>query len=107
MTHPLGGAYHRRGRATQHLDELKDEVEKLRKRLPASIGARVPTSEIPPLLSILIGEIAYNLGAALDYLAYELWWHDDKTDPGNQSAFGRPSGREKVSPKHKLMFEEY
>lgn len=81
MKPSLDGAYARVDRAAKHLADLKEEIEllwRLRPDLPDGIpagltGTFVHISEsLPPIISILIGEIVYNLRAALDYLIYEL-----------------------------------
>jgi len=97
--HPLDGAIERVVRAREHLSDLKIRVaairwdkirgvtiKKQRVRTPfppnkwayANVvyagGADFP----PPIISILVGEIIYNLRAALDYLVYELACFDAK-----------------------------
>jgi hypothetical protein len=85
--HPLDPAFARINRADDHLRALADKVEK---RSLAQIDAfsLLPNPEQPrsikldfgaavalPLdfiFGILVGEICYNLRAALDYLVYEL-----------------------------------
>ena len=107
MSHPLDGAYLRRDRAKHHLRELSAQVEDMRKTFTGTLlrQSSAPITPIPPLWSILTGEVAYNLCAALDYLVYELWWHDDGTEPGKSSAFGRASGREKLTAQHRMMLD--
>ena len=86
--HPLDGAYVRLDRAMEHLAELKAlnatflnaEAKRMRKsaRLDTSANPDVelyfdpPTGDIPTRFSVLIGEIASDLRASLDYLVFEL-----------------------------------
>jgi hypothetical protein len=80
----LDNAYARVRRAKQHLTSLKHEFAL---NPPASVSIPAFTTgvfqdtvnvvrptqvDIPPIVSILIGETIYNLRAALDYLVYEL-----------------------------------
>ena len=86
--HALDGAYVRLDRATEHLTELKAlnaafltaEAKRMREsaRLDTSADPNVelyfdpPTGDIPSRFSVLIGEIASDLRASLDYLVFEL-----------------------------------
>ncbi len=92
--HPLDGAYERVIRAGVHLRDLNRRVNILGERISDSIvvyqqprtfllpnGERVeafsnelsvPVRITPGIISILVGEIIYNLRSALDYLIYEL-----------------------------------
>src|SRR5207244_3188884 len=84
MPHPLDGAFQRVSRAGEHLEQLKREIEAFRhhQRQLVLFDFQSRSKEdllgdgtevAPPLLfSILIGEVCYNLRAALDYLIYEL-----------------------------------
>lgn len=90
-SHPLDRAFARVNRAEEHLAELvrhiairgKKQVEAFRfepnpqepKKIVMNRGQ--PLS-IEPIFGILIGEICYNLRAALDYLIYELAILDSK-----------------------------
>jgi len=92
---PLDGAYHRVRRAGKHLANLKRRADAFcQVKSDAVVIERKPetfllpdgrevkgvlgsassflTKPIPPIISILVGEIVYNLRAALDYLIYEL-----------------------------------
>jgi hypothetical protein len=81
--HPLDGAFERVSRAEKHLSDLKARIRKAEANLSlvkfkrkngrtsASSKPFVPFRR-PAVLSILVGEIIYNLRAALDYLVYEL-----------------------------------
>jgi len=94
MTHPLDGAFARVNRADVHIQELKILIERFRKdnedklvpheeltgatfvvkpgqAMSMEIKSR-PVPDIPEDISILVGEVIYNLRAALDYLIYEL-----------------------------------
>ena len=92
--HPLDGAYERVKRARKHLADLKRRIKSISQevgdavvieRKPATrllpdgreilvvLGsASVPFGPVPHIVSILVGEVVYNLRAALDYLVYEL-----------------------------------
>ena len=91
--HPLDGAYERVSRAGKHLIDLKHGIDIVRQqkldgvvvktqriRLRPPVGEKwaafrvieVPPSHQPLRLGVLVGEIIYNLRAALDYLVYEL-----------------------------------
>lgn len=98
--HSLDGAYKRFGRANEHMLDLERRISTLLQedfkratketqfiRSP-QIGAdhipflvfRFPPKLPPPICSILVGEIIYNLRAALDYLVYELACFDSKQE---------------------------
>jgi len=82
MSRLLHAAQARVGRADEHLANLKALIESVRKEYsdaPVEDDFRLSmSSEVPgieserPLISILLGEIVYNLRAALDYLVYAL-----------------------------------
>src|SRR5262249_11398095 len=81
MNLALHGADIRVQRADDHLKELKrleaglpkPNVIEERDFLGGAVTIeRITKDEIPPMTSILIGEVVYNLRAALDYLVYEL-----------------------------------
>ena len=97
---PLDGAYRRVNRATQHLDELKRGIDIFRQNKTNGIAVdyqrmRSPVKQnefiyirnvrgrpipVPQQFSVLVGEIIYNLRAALDYLVYELACFDSKQE---------------------------
>jgi hypothetical protein len=99
MNH-LDGAYKRVNRASKHLNDLKQEIKLFRQnkingisidyqRIRSPIkrnefiyirNARSRPIPVPQEFSILIGEIIYNLRAALDYLVYELACFDSKQE---------------------------
>jgi hypothetical protein len=84
--HPLDGAFQRVDRAEEHIVELKRLINDFRQRYLDASTTRFdpdppyhPHPVHPPLtphaehkLSIVLGEICYNLRSALDYLVYEL-----------------------------------
>jgi hypothetical protein len=102
MKRSLAGAFARIDRADRHIDELKLLIEGYRKSqedkfiadekatnarinqlLRFSPGdkfsSRFTNKTLPdfPLeAAVIVGEVIYNLRAALDYLVYELAWHD-------------------------------
>ena len=92
--HPLDGAYERINRASEHLVDLKQRLNRIRDIYKNRIASQyytelrrlsfqdryqvvnVGTKTIEPIISIVVGEIIYNLRAALDYLIYELGCFD-------------------------------
>ena len=86
LPHPLKGAFDRVDRAQEHMAELKREVAshgqchhdactiafdpQFSNALTCIHPVQFP--RIPSRISILTGEIVYNLRAALDYLVFEL-----------------------------------
>ncbi len=94
----LDGAYQRVRRAGIHLTNLNRRVNALCKRISDDVvierkpqvfvsengkrrkvvfgNAKFPIKPVPHIVSILVGEIIYNLRAALDYLIYELAYLD-------------------------------
>ncbi|MFC1934363.1 hypothetical protein ACFLXX_04400 [Chloroflexota bacterium] len=98
---PLDGAYQRVNRASEHLEDLKERIIiicqrkkniifpqvqpdfsgllKIRKDGKPIIGATIGNTEFTEhIISILVGEVIYNMRAALDYLVYELACFDSK-----------------------------
>ena len=97
---PLDGAYERVNRAIEHLVDLKHRVDILsQKKMNTTfidlqpdfadlLKIRIEGNPITgftneprftePIISIITGEIIYNLRAALDYLIYELACFDSK-----------------------------
>ena len=97
--HPLDGAYERVKRAGKHLTYLKRRInifrqvaidtavdndyldllkEVERRQKPVTLRG-VSSYPVPSIIEILIGEIIYNLRAALDYLVYELAHFDSSS----------------------------
>jgi hypothetical protein len=97
---PLDGAYKRIDRASEHLDELKRGINIFLEHKTGSVSIdyqrlRSPIERnkfiyvrsvrsrpipVPQRFSILVGEIIYNLRAALDYLVYELACFDSRQE---------------------------
>lgn len=91
--HPLQGAFDRVNRAREHIAALEVEQEAFGKAYhdnltielqPHGDGHRFGQREIEKIVpcsivAILLGEIVYNLRAAMDYLVYELAWKDSTT----------------------------
>lgn len=87
----LDGAYARLDRAREHLADLEIREKALIHPQIENIVAKTdlntvrdfvfqdPAAELPQSLSILIGEIVYNLRAALDYLVFDLALVDSGT----------------------------
>ncbi len=82
MNDPLAGVKLKMSRAKEHLDALRSEVERfwqgnpnpfVRERHPEwiSFAVNIPI-EPSPRLSIIVGDIAFNLRSALDHLAWQL-----------------------------------
>jgi len=102
----LAGAFARIDRADRHIDELKLLIEGYRKLQEEKfiadqkainmrmnqlfryspgdkISSRFRSKLLPdfPLdAAVIVGEVIYNLRAALDYLIYELAWHDSGSE---------------------------
>lgn len=93
MAHPLDGALKRVERADVHIRELEELIERFRQQNEDKIAAqkqfdarqlalkpgqkltgveRNPLPDLPEDIPIIVGEVIYNLRAALDYLIYEL-----------------------------------
>jgi len=72
----LDNALARIARAREHIKSLEAEVGRwsMTGPLPGHIETATVSFTPSPLCSILIGEIAYNLKAALDYLVFELFY---------------------------------
>ena len=83
--HPLDGAFERVTRAGEHLADLRERIETVRRQQQDSITVHFDPN--PPhntvvgfftetfvtmRVGILIGEICYNLRSSLDYLIFEL-----------------------------------
>src|SRR5271165_1669549 len=93
MRHPLHGAFQRINRANIHLQELESLTERFRQQYQDALlpdnyptqaqvidhlfkpGAKSvlgiydrPSDEVPEDIPVVVGEIIYNLRAALDYL---------------------------------------
>jgi hypothetical protein len=121
MAHPLDGAYKRICRTNVHIEELKTVIERFRKlnenklfpKYQATaaqwhqlnVGQRTgtiapdPSLNVPEDIPILVGEIIYNLRAALDYLVYELAINDTPGREPERTQFIIES--HKVHPKNK------
>ena len=84
MSHPLDGAYLRITRATEHVAELEGlvsaygqseldgisvDIDPNTFHLTLDFAEQVASS---PMISVVSGEVLYNLRAALDYLVFEL-----------------------------------
>lgn len=92
--HALDGAYIRFVRAEEHLIELRGVVDAfldgehesarqaLRLDEPGPVEVPLPKTPVPLIVSVLIGEIVYNLRACLDYLIYELAIIDSGSEQG-------------------------
>ncbi len=80
----LDDAFCRVARAEEHLSSLKVAIDEYysvapighdiqtRGKLPAEMKVEITYRAHPPRVSILVGEIVYNLRSALDYLVFEL-----------------------------------
>jgi hypothetical protein len=87
--HPLQGAFDRLDRAEEHIAQFEVEqkafgeayhnnlvIEPNREPPPDFIARETATVGPSTLSAILLGEIVYNLRAAMDYLVFELAWKD-------------------------------
>ena len=74
-------------RAAEHIADLKPRIEEFAKRQAGKVvpeihetraGLRMheEVEDVPRTFSVVIGEVLYNLRAALDYLVYALAWLD-------------------------------
>ncbi len=86
--HPLNGAFERVNRADEHLIELERLVQtfgqayhhaKVTKFNAGVTDDPLGDLKVPTKATILIGEICYNLRAALDYLVFQLAHWDSGT----------------------------
>lgn len=102
MKRSLAGAFARIDRADRHVDELKLVIERYRKTqqdklisdeekvnrlLPLRPGQKINSrfrsqvlNDFPLEAAVIVGEVIYNLRAALDYLIYELAWQDSGSE---------------------------
>lgn len=85
--HPLDGTFLKLSRAKYHFKVVDDLVERIKKREPYQIVDEVvqngqtrervlrfkQVEDIPPDVSLLIGDICNNLRSALDHLLWQLW----------------------------------
>src|SRR5579884_1846280 len=98
MKRSLAGAVSRIERADRHIDELKLLIESYRKAQEQKIISdheavnrllAIPPgqkfserrrskrlTDFPLEAAVIVGEVIYNLRAALDYLVYEIAWQD-------------------------------
>lgn len=96
MSHPLDGAFARVERATSHIQELERVIAKFSKatekafvrqeqthgrklrdgQYTVRIRSDAITGQVPLPAAVVVGEVIYNLRAALDYLIFELAWKD-------------------------------
>jgi hypothetical protein len=81
----LDDARARIGRAKEHITRLEHEISAIlppnqtitRAVMgPAFLSRSSHRIDVPPIVTILIGETIYNLRSALDYLVYELFYLD-------------------------------
>ena len=96
---PLDECFDRVRRAGEHLLELERVIESYRKAQedisiaefdpgkPSQIKLCVPGLSPPPHISILIGEICYNLRSALDYLVRLVSILDSGSEPKSRTQF--------------------
>jgi hypothetical protein len=92
----LADAFLRLDRAGEHLSNLETRIETFRASQKNKVtllieadrpgpGIRDETEEPPRIISVIAGEVVYNLRAALDYLVYALAWLDScKHQPKTQ-----------------------
>ncbi len=86
----LAEAKERLSRAGEHLDELKRAIEPIKFKLTHQQSQKFDTGhmevmifsppEVPPRIGTIIGDVCYNLRAALDYLVFNLSAHDSGLD---------------------------
>lgn len=97
MSHALDNTYLKLQRARKHLTDLKERIEDFRKphtdvvtlkphpSLPSALV--FDTARINRELSLIVGDIADNLRAALNYLVYQLAAHDTGGHPDKSVQF--------------------
>jgi len=123
----LYGATLRQERALEHLADIREQVEAIYNHFstpshqPHADGGsfiRIPRPHDPPLeLAVRVGEMIYNLRAALDYVVFEIAHHDSgvKQNGTQFPVEDRPegfAGRRKsflkgVSDEHVALIESY
>jgi hypothetical protein len=91
---PLDGARIRVERAQHHISSIDGRLEQFRRKLLPALNFRVEPDKIswnkfpvilPLELAALVGEVIYNLRAALDYVVFELAAADSgRTQHGTQ-----------------------
>ena len=95
--HPLDSSFLKLRRAKYHLKVVDDLVEGIKKRNPYHIVDEVvrngqtrerilrfeQVEDVPPDVSLLIGDICNNLRSALDHLLWQLWLLKDPAFEGN------------------------
>src|SRR5580704_81891 len=86
--HPLQDAIDRVDRAVEHIEDFKRRqaglgqmyhdatIVEFNPEKPHNLMANTRIAYVDSLFGILLGEIVYNLRAALDYLVFELARHD-------------------------------
>jgi len=124
---PLYGARLRQERALEHLADIREQVEAIYNHFstpshqPHADGGsfiRIPRPhDPPPELAVRVGEMIYNLRAALDYVVFEIAHHDSgvKQNGTQFPVEDRPegfAGRRKsflkgVSDEHVALIESY
>jgi len=118
--HPLYGSELRVGRAYEHMLELREELIRYIESHKGIMGlerdeeagvlrpVRGDPPPFPPRVSILIGEVAYNLRSALDYIVYVLAVHSTGRDvkrtqfpivDSQETFYGHCTGRHPVTGK--------
>jgi hypothetical protein len=90
--HPLQDAFDRVDRAVEHIEEFKRKeaslgqfyhdalVVEYNSDPPHNLSASTSVIMVDSIFGILLGEIAYNLRAALDYLVFQIARRDSGTD---------------------------
>ena len=111
----LDDARARIARAGEHIARLEREVVQLSRQQhtlfqvePTERGPLTGEFNPPIIFSVLIGEVVYNLKAALDYLVYELAYLDSgRPQQGtkfliedSEDALAKPAWFRKLSPPH-------
>lgn len=95
--HPLDGPFLKLRRAKEHLKVVDELVEGIKEREPYRLVEEVvrngqtreyilrfeQVEDVPPTVSLLIGDICNNLRSALDHLLWQLWLLKDSAFNGN------------------------
>lgn len=94
MTHPLDGARLKVVRAKEHLKSFNEEAWRYVNTDPCKVVSKVEgdivsvegivTSQPPPTLACIVGDLVTNCRAALDYIAWELAMRAGRSLSGRQ-----------------------
>src|SRR5215204_3286604 len=93
MRHPLLGCWLKIERANEHINSLRSDVQRFVTSSPLKVRQSYDTNrgelvlpfaevpELPPRLSILVGEVLYQVRSALDHMIWQLIVAEGHTPP--------------------------